>query len=81
MTLVTVPVLAVVTPLSDGLPSTLVIIGVRRRGVVRRHLDRPPVRRRVRRQCDAEGTIAADERAKRIDTVWTMLRNVFTARS
>ena len=65
---------AAVTPLADGLSATAIVVAVAAIAwVLITWLGRRYVRR-VERQGTAEGTVAADERAKRINTVWTLLR-------
>jgi small conductance mechanosensitive channel len=69
----------VVTPLREALAPTLVIVLVAVAGwFVVTWIGHRFVQR-VRRQADRDGSIAANERARRIGTVWTMLRNIFTA--
>jgi small conductance mechanosensitive channel len=76
---VTAPALPVVTPLREALAPTLVIVLVAVAGwFVVTWIGHRFVQR-VRRQADRDGSIAANERARRIGTVWTMLRNIFTA--
>ncbi len=77
--MVTAPALLVVTPLKEALAPTIVIVLVAVASwLVVTWIGRRFVRR-VRRQADIDGSIAANERARRIGTVGTMLRNVFTA--
>jgi small conductance mechanosensitive channel len=76
---VTAPAIPVVTPLREALAPTLVIVLVAVAGwFVVTWIGHRFVQR-VRRQADRDGSIAANERARRIGTVWTMLRNIFTA--
>jgi small conductance mechanosensitive channel len=76
---VTAPALPVVTPLREALAPTPVIVLVAVAGwFVVTWIGHRFVQR-VRRQADRDGSIAANERARRIGTVWTMLRNIFTA--
>lgn len=70
---------AAITPLAEGLGATGVVIGVAVATwlvvtwVGHRFVDR------VRTEGDREGTIAAAERTKRVNTVWTMLRRILSA--
>jgi small conductance mechanosensitive channel len=76
---VTAPALPVVTPLREALAPTLVIVLVAVAAwFVVTWIGHRFVQR-VRRQAEVDGSIAANERARRIGTVWTMLRNIFTA--
>jgi small conductance mechanosensitive channel len=76
---VTAPAIPVVTPLREALAPTLVIVLVAVAGWFVVSWIGHRFVQRVRRQADVDGSIAANERARRIGTVWTMLRNIFTA--